>query len=68
MGEKREMVYWHFFKPITIVLSSVQRQNSLRKELVLVERVRSKVALVVQEKTQIEQTVYLAVWIYPVEI
>ncbi|XP_078131616.1 uncharacterized protein LOC144533941 isoform X2 [Sander vitreus] len=47
MGEKRALVYWHFFKPITIVLGGAKRlegatvplQNSLGKELVLVEHV-----------------------------
>ena len=32
------------------------------------ERVRSKVVLAVQQKTQIGQIVWLAVWIYPAEI
>ena len=62
MGEKRALVYWHFFKPITIVVGGAKLrteplQNSLRKELVLVERVHSKVVLVVQQKTQIGQIV-----------
>ena len=55
MGEKRALVYWHFFKPIIIVLGGAKRrvkpwcqapseatvllQNSLGRELVLVERV-----------------------------
>ena len=47
---------------------TVPLQNSLGKELVLVERVRSKFVLVVQQKTQIGQIVSLAVWIYPAEI
>ena len=39
LGEKHAMVYWHFFKPITIVLggvdgATVPLKNSLGKELV----------------------------------
>ena len=37
--------------------ATVPLQNSLGKELVLVERVRTKVVLVVQQKTQIGQIV-----------
>ena len=65
MGGKRALVYWHFFKPITMVLdgakhqrkAAVPLQNRLGKELVLVQRVLSKVVLVVQQKTQIGQIV-----------
>ena len=48
--------------------TTVPLQNSLEKELVLVERAHSKVVLVMQEKTLIGQIVKLAVSIYSAEI
>ena len=62
LNYKSALVYWHFFKPITVIMGSDKLRtetmhNIPRKELVLVERLRSKVVLVMGEKTQIGQIV-----------
>ncbi|KAF1382238.1 hypothetical protein PFLUV_G00141630 [Perca fluviatilis] len=33
MGETRALVYWHFFKPITIVLGGAKRQSPSTESL-----------------------------------